>query len=74
MLLTLNNLLMKNDIVKMDQNPETGDWLCYIPNTGYAWYIKGKNKATEFCKEFNDKFNNNVIRLNEFTGKLEKVK
>ena len=25
---------MKNDIVKMDQNPETGDWLCYIPNTG----------------------------------------
>jgi hypothetical protein len=64
---------MKNDIVKMDQNPETGDWLCYIPNTGYGWYIKGKKKAIEFCREFNNKFNNGVIRINEFTGKLERV-
>ena len=65
---------MKNDIVKMDKNPETGDWLCYIPETGYGWYIKGKRKATEFCKEFNSKFESNEIRLNEKTGIIEQVK
>jgi hypothetical protein len=60
-------------IVLMKQNPETNDWLCWIPETQYAWYIKGKKKASEFCDELNTKFNNNVIRINDITGKLEKV-
>jgi hypothetical protein len=59
--------------VKIDLNKETNEWLCWIPDTGYGWYIKGKRNAHGFCNELNEKFDKGVIRLNPNTGKLEKV-
>lgn len=61
------------DKIIMDLNKETNQWLCHIPDTVYAWYIKGgKKKAESFCKEFNDKFDAGEIWINPNTGKLEK--
>lgn len=63
-----------SDVMIMAKNPETREWLCHIPDTGYAWYIKNEKKAASFCKEFNSKFESNKIRLNPNTGIIETVK
>jgi Cys-tRNA synthase (O-phospho-L-seryl-tRNA:Cys-tRNA synthase) len=71
---TLNNVSLMSELMIMEKNPETGDWLCYIPNSAYAWYVKGEKKAAKFCKSFNTKFESNKLRFNPVTRIIEQVK
>lgn len=43
---------------KIEKNPLSGEWLCWIPNTGWAWYLKTQKEAEKFCKEINEKMKN----------------
>ena len=38
------------------QNPSTGDWLCWIPGTSQAYYVKSKKQAKKFCNNVNEAF------------------
>jgi hypothetical protein len=34
------------------QNPDTNNWLCFIPDTGIAYYFS-KGEAIKFCSAIN---------------------
>ena len=55
-----------------EQNPLTGDWLCWIPSTAQAYYVPKKSKAIKFCNKVNEAFDKGELEINE-DGKVEKV-
>lgn len=47
------------------QNPETNDWLCYIPETSQAYYVRTKSQAVKFCTQVNQGFELGLIYFND---------
>lgn len=43
-------------IMQHKQNPLTGDWLCWIPETPQAYYYATKKSAERFCNKVNTAF------------------
>lgn len=41
------------EVMLHKENPLTGDWLCWIPDTPQAYYYSSKKKAKEFCDKVN---------------------
>lgn len=45
-------------IIEIKENPLTGDFLVYFPDTAYAWYLPTNRNALEFkaalCNAFRD--------------------
>ena len=62
----------KQQFMQMKQNPLTGDWLCWIPETSQAYYYEGELSARKFVEKVNAAFvkgelkivNGKVIKLN----------
>lgn len=58
---------MESKEVKMvyKQNPETKNWLCYIPKTAQAYYVSKKKDAIDFCKKINDAIISGELYFND---------
>lgn len=52
----------------MKQNPLTGEWLCWIPDTAQAYYCSTKGGAEKFCAQANADFASG--KLSVVGGKL----
>ena len=61
----------KSKTMLYKQNPLTGDWLCYIPNTPQAYYYSSKKKAAMFCDKINAMFDSGKLKLDENTGSVK---
>jgi len=59
---------MKN-VMLIEQNPETRDWLCWIPNTPQAYYYGNKKTALKFVNKVNKAFDKGDLYFNE-VGKV----
>jgi hypothetical protein len=50
-------------IMKYDKNPLTGNWLCWIPDTGHAYYYSTEKQAITFCNNVNNAFKTGVLKF-----------
>ena len=41
------------EIMMKKKNHLTGDWLCWIPKTSIAFYLRGEKTSQKFCNEIN---------------------
>ena len=63
---------MKAVKMTMKQNPETGDWLCMIPeHPSQAYYCEDKRGAKKFISEVNADLASGVLYF-DGEGKLQK--
>ena len=53
------------EVMLYKENPLTGDWLCWIPNTQQAYCLKSKKGAEEFCNKVNKAFETGVLKFDE---------
>jgi hypothetical protein len=53
------------EVMLHKENPLTGDWLCWIPDTTQAYYYPTKKKAKEFCDKVNNAFEKGELKFNE---------
>jgi hypothetical protein len=60
------------EVMLHKENPLTGDWLCWIPNTPQAYYCSTKKKAKEFCDKVNKAFAAGELKFDE-DGRMVKV-
>jgi hypothetical protein len=51
------------EIMLLEQNPLTGDWLCWIPDTAHAYYYSTEQSAKEFCDKVNRGFEAGIITI-----------
>lgn len=58
-----------NEMMIYKQNPLTNDWLCYIPDTPYAWYCPTLKSAKMFCEDVNAAFASGKLSFDD-DGKL----
>jgi hypothetical protein len=63
----------KEEIMVREKNPLNGHWLCWIPNTPYAYSLATEKQAKEFCSKFNQAFDVGKIKLDDY-GRIVKVK
>ena len=54
-------------IMKHEQNPLTGDWLCWIPKTSQAYYYTTKKSAEKFCNKVNTAFSKGELIIKDGT-------
>ena len=59
------------EIMLKKKNPLTGDWLCWIPKTPVAFYLKGEKTSTKFCNEVNKGLDEGKLKIDD--GRLVKV-
>lgn len=45
------------------ENPLTGDWLCWIPDTTQAYYCKTQSSAKTFCDKINKAFEKGELKI-----------
>ena len=64
--------VMAKEVMLHKQNPLTGDWLCYIPDTSQAYYCPTEKKAKDFCDKINKAFAKGELKIIE--GRVIKVK
>jgi hypothetical protein len=60
------------EIMLKKKNPLTGDWLCWIPKTSIAYYLRGEKTSQKFCNEINKGFEEGKIKIDD-SGRLVKV-
>ena len=51
------------EIMLHEQNPLTGDWLCWIPDTAQAYYYSTKKTAKVFCDKINKAFEVGKLKI-----------
>jgi hypothetical protein len=66
-------MITTTELMKMEKNPETNNWLCWISGTGYAYYYKRKKDALDFVSKVNDAYAKGEIYLDS-EGILRKRK
>ena len=57
------NVLKKVMLYK--QNPLTGDWLCFIPETPQAYYCSTEKEAEKFCYKINQAFEAGELKFDD---------
>ena len=53
------------EIMLYKQNPDTKDWLCWIPNSSQAYYYRFKKDAKKFCEKINKLFADGTLCFDE---------
>jgi len=51
------------EIMLHQENPLSGDWLCWIPRTVQAYYYPTKRQAKKFCDNVNQAFERGELKL-----------
>lgn len=60
------------EVMLHEKNPLNNHWLCWIPETPYAYSFPRKNEAKKLCDKFNKSFHEGSIKFDD-KGRIVKV-